>query len=285
MKTDSLFYRLFQKRPIMALGLTELTASADAGYALRAEEIKETGFRLDGVLVPAKTHPTAPFVFIEAQMRRDVEFWQRWFGSIMVFLRRQSPLRPWRALVIFGKASHDPGMQEAYRPLLEHPWVRRVYLDELARQPATTLDQQLLQLIAAKPAVAVTQARTLLLTQRAQVAPLDWPDLVDLVETILVYKLPRKTREEILKMLGFADVELKQTRFYQDVFAEGRQEGRQEGQQELVLRLLRRRLGTLGTAQVEQIETLSPTELAALADALLDFRSADELTAWLAQQQ
>jgi predicted transposase YdaD len=229
------------------------------------------------VLVPAATHPTAPFVFVEAQMQRDVEFWQRWFGSILLFLRHQSPLRPWRALVIFGTAAHDPGMQEAYRPLLEHPWVRRVYLDEIARQPAGTLGQQRLQLIAAKPAVAVAQARTLLVTQRDQVAPLAWPDLVDLVETILVYKLPRTTRKEILKMLGFADVELKQTRFYQDVFA--------EGQRELILRLLRRRFGAIGTAQVEQIETLSSTELAALADALLDFRSADELTAWLAQRQ
>jgi predicted transposase YdaD len=40
------------------------------------------------------------------------------------------------------------------------------------------------------------------------------------VETLLVYKLPRLSREEIRKMLNVLNVELKETRFYQEVFAE-----------------------------------------------------------------
>ena len=36
----------------------------------------------------------------------------------------------------------------------------------------------------------------------------------------------------------FGSNELKQTRFYQDVFAEGRQEGRQEGKLETIPQLL-----------------------------------------------
>lgn len=36
----------------------------------------------------------------------------------------------------------------------------------------------------------------------------------------------------------FGSNELKQTRFYQDVFAEGRQEGRQEGKLEAIPQLL-----------------------------------------------
>ncbi|MFO1370864.1 MAG: hypothetical protein U1F42_00110 [Candidatus Competibacteraceae bacterium] len=45
--------------------------------------------------------------------------------------------------------------------------------------------------------------------------------LVDWVEIKLVYKLPRLSREEIRRMLDIFNVELKQTRFYQEVFAEG----------------------------------------------------------------
>ena len=41
---------------------------------------------------------------------------------------------------------------------------------------------------------------------------------VDFIETILVYKLPKLSREEIKEMIGLQDIELKQTRFYQDVF-------------------------------------------------------------------
>jgi predicted transposase YdaD len=56
MKTDSLFYRLFQDWPALVLELVGLEASA-TGYTLRAEEVKQTGFRLDGVLVPPDDHP------------------------------------------------------------------------------------------------------------------------------------------------------------------------------------------------------------------------------------
>ena len=47
-------------------------------------------------------------------------------------------------------------------------------------------------------------------------------------------------------MLDITDIELKETRFYQEVLAEGRQEGlqegKQEGRQEGEARLLRRQL-------------------------------------------
>ena len=37
----------------------------------------------------------------------------------------------------------------------------------------------------------------------------------------MVYKLPKLSRQEIQEMLGYNDIELKQTQFYQDVFSEG----------------------------------------------------------------
>ncbi|TNF55721.1 MAG: DUF2887 domain-containing protein, partial [Gammaproteobacteria bacterium] len=75
-------------------------------------------------------------------------------------------------------------------------------------------------------------------------------EILDLVETILVYKFPRLSRGEIRDMLQLPVADLQQTRFYQAVYGEGRQEGRQEGQLEghqrqvrLILRQLQRRLG------------------------------------------
>jgi hypothetical protein len=61
----------------------------------------------------------------------------------------------------------------------------------------------------------------------------------------------------------------------------GIQKGMQEGQLALVLRLLTRRCGELPPATVAQIEHLSMEQLGALAEALLDFRNADDLHAWL----
>ena len=73
---------------------------------------------------------------------------------------------------------------------------------------------------------------------------------------------------------------------------EGRQQGRQEGRQEgrqaeavaMTLRQLQRRCGPLPSAQQTRIQTLSLADLEALADALLDFQGAADLTAWLAQR-
>nr|MDZ8036209.1 Rpn family recombination-promoting nuclease/putative transposase [Nostoc sp. CreGUA01] len=56
-------------------------------------------------------------------------------------------------------------------------------------------------------------------------------------------------QEEIKTMFG--SNELKQTRFYQDVFAEGREEGREQGRQEAKLEAIPQLLG-LGLS-IEQI--------------------------------
>lgn len=101
-------------------------------------------------------------------------------------------------------------------------------------------------------------------------------------------------------MLGLTDIDLKQTRFYQDVFSEGHQEGRQEGRQQghqegrqegrreegvaLVLRLLRRRCGEIAPALAAQVSQLSVSQLEALGEALLDFHDAVDLEQWLADR-
>ena len=87
-------------------------------------------------------------------------------------------------------------------------------------------------------------------------------------------------------MLNLVDVELKQTRFYQEVFTEGRQEGRQEGIAELAIQILRRRFsGAISSAQVERIQRLPLADVEALAEALLDFQTPVDLAAWLAARK
>jgi len=52
MKTDSLFYRLFQSSPGLVLELAGLDYSDAQAYRFCSEEIKQTAFRLDGILTP-----------------------------------------------------------------------------------------------------------------------------------------------------------------------------------------------------------------------------------------
>jgi predicted transposase YdaD len=48
--------------------------------------------------------------------------------------------------------------------------------------------------------------------------------LINLIEPIIVYKFPRKTRDEVQTMLGIVKEDLRQTQFYQDVYQEGKLE-------------------------------------------------------------
>src|SRR5512147_640242 len=285
MKTDSLLYRLFQELPEVVFELAEWPAPAGAVYTLHAEEVKQTSFRLDGLLLPPPDLPHLPEIFVEAQFQLDNDCYGRWFSQIFLFLYRQHWQGGWRAVVIFPSRKVDPQPPLAYQPLLDSPWVKRVYLEDLQGRTDLTPGLQLIQLIVAEPDEAVSQAPALLQARGGPAADPNWPAWLDLLETILVYKLPRLSREEIQRMLHLPEVELKQTRFYQDVFAEGRAEGRTEGQQQeaavLVLRQLCRRLGAMPAEVESQIRALPVAELEALGEALLDWRTPAELTAWL----
>jgi predicted transposase/invertase (TIGR01784 family) len=56
--------------------------------------------------------------------------------------------------------------------------------------------------------------------------PQSQTDLLQLIEAILVYKLPQLSREELEAMFSLND--LKQTRVYQEALEEGRQEAKLE---------------------------------------------------------
>jgi predicted transposase/invertase (TIGR01784 family) len=64
---------------------------------------------------------------------------------------------------------------------------------------------------------------------------------------------------------------------YQDI----KEQGVQQGQASLILRLLKRRLGEVKSADEARITGLSIEQLEALGDALLDFSNRDDLLIWL----
>jgi predicted transposase/invertase (TIGR01784 family) len=52
-------------------------------------------------------------------------------------------------------------------------------------------------------------------------------DLIELIETVIIYKLPRLTREEIRTMLQIQDI--RESRVYQDALQEGIEKGLEKG--------------------------------------------------------
>jgi conserved hypothetical protein (putative transposase or invertase) len=276
MKTDSLFYELFRRWPGVALQLAGLDPARADGYEFRSEEIKQTAFRLDGVLAPPEDSDD-PWLFVEVQFQPDDTLYRRLFAEIFLYLHRLPRPRSWRALVIYP-SPHIERIPAGYANLLQLPEIQRIDLQTLTGQDSPTPGWDLLSLIVEEADLAITRARRLI--ERPDATPADTA-LINFIETILVYKLPRSTREEIQTMLGITDIELKQTRFYQDVLAEGRQEGRQEGKQEgrqegearLLRRLLTLRFGPLPDWAEQQLRQATTEQLEAWALRVLDANS------------
>jgi len=100
-----------------------------------------------------------------------------------------------------------------------------LYLDELVG--INSLGVEIVKLVVEPEETAVDVAKSLVERAKVQLTnPVSQENIIELIETIIVYKLPQKSRKEIAAMFNLGD--LKQTRFYQDAFADGKQEGKKE---------------------------------------------------------
>lgn len=88
-----------------------------------------------------------------------------------------------------------------------------------------------LQLIGIKEDIAPQKARQLIArTQQQLTDAAEQQKIIELVETVFIYKFPNLSRQEIEQMLGLS--ELKQTKVYQEALEEGLEQGLEQGRQE-----------------------------------------------------
>jgi hypothetical protein len=73
-KTDKLFYRLFQAQPTLAFELAGLDVPEPERYDFISLEVKETAFRVDGIVEPPSDRPEAPRGYVEVQFQPDENF-------------------------------------------------------------------------------------------------------------------------------------------------------------------------------------------------------------------
>jgi predicted transposase YdaD len=65
-KTDPIFYRLFQTFPSTFFELIGRSSADALAYEFRSVEIKQTAFRIDGVFIPISGSDQQPILFAEA---------------------------------------------------------------------------------------------------------------------------------------------------------------------------------------------------------------------------
>lgn len=291
MKTDSIFYRLFQTFPGIFFELINHQAAEANAYEFASVELKQTAFRIDGVFLPIASQQL-PIYFLEVQFQKDPEFYARFFSEIFLYLRLYAPTTAWQGVVVFAKRSLEPTEVVPYQVLLASSHVTRLYLDELGDVVEQSLGIGIIKLVVETKKRTPNVVRQLVDKARQELADeAIQRQVLDLIETIVLYKLPKISRQELVIMFGLN--ELKHTRYYQEVREEVREEVvkevreevvkevRQDTTLELINRMLLRRLGAVNQQLQEQVNQLSVAQLNNLAEALFDFSNEDDLANWL----
>jgi predicted transposase/invertase (TIGR01784 family) len=266
--------------PEIFFTLTGFEYSA-SDYEFQAVEVKQTAFRLDGVFKPITDNPDLPTIFVEVQFQPDDRFYSRFFSEIFLYLHQYPQTNSCKAVVIYPERKTEVDTLQCYADLINIANINRIYLQESVGSAYTDWQLKVLELIITDEKAAPMLAKQLITTLTVQGQ--NESPLLDLIETIITYKFPRLTRDEVRKMLHIPDIHLdiRKTQFYQDVYAEGEIRGTLQGEIKVILNLLNRRFGELDANLVTQIKALNLSEVDYLAENLLDFKQLDEVMSWL----
>jgi predicted transposase/invertase (TIGR01784 family) len=260
MKTDSIFYRLFQEILSIFFELIGNSPQLAELYQFSSVEVKQTALRIDGVFLPDQNTDN-PIYFLEVQFQLDTDLYHRLFSEIFLYIRQNKPKNNWNAVVIYPTRSIDTQDIQHYQEFFTSQRVRVIYLDELAETTSLPIGIATIKLIIANPDNSITQARELITRTKQEIdSQLQQQQVLQIIETILIYKFPRMNREEIEAMFGLS--ELKQTRFYQEAKEEGKEEGIEVGKRKAKLDAVPGLIGLgLTREQIAQVLNLSLAEI------------------------
>ena len=291
MKTDTLFYQLFQSFHTLLFELIDHPIAEAEGYKFSSVEIKEKAFRFDGIFMPETIDK--PIFLVEVQFQSKDDFYSEFLAEIFLYLNQYRPIQDWQAVAIFAKHNSEPTLDKFCQELIASGRITRIYLEDL-REETNSLGIAIIQLILATEKKAPTMARKLAQKVEQETNTELRDNVVEFIEAVLVYKFPKLSRQEVESMFTHSD--LKKTRVYQEAMQEGKQEGLQIGKQEglqigkqeglqrqaaMLVRMLTRKFGKISPSIKSKIAKLSVAQLENLAEAIFDLQTTADLSAWL----
>jgi predicted transposase/invertase (TIGR01784 family) len=248
-KTDAIFYEIFKEIPNIFFELIGQSNINSNAYEFTAPELKQTSLRLDGVFLTRQEFSNQPLYFVETQFYKDEEFYDRLFtGIFLYFSQYRPPNADWFAVVIYDRRSNEATLPPRYRALVE-PHLRRFYLNETEETTEETLGVKIVRLVVASQQKTGELAKQLVSQAREELTdPLIQQKVIEFIETIVVYKFPNMSREEIEAMLNISL--LRETRVYQ----EAAEEGELRAKVKLVPKLLQKGLSIQEIADVLELD-------------------------------
>ncbi len=221
MTADPLFYEIFKEIPELFFELIGQPGKDPSIYKFSAPEIKQRGFRLDGLLSTSETYPNEPIYFIEAQSYKDDNFYNQFVAKIVLYLTQYQPVnKDWYAVVIYDTKSNEgnfPGYLNFFLPNL-----RCFYLDELSKTLNQSLAVGVMRLIVENKSQEKTGefARQLMSQAKLELTDATLEEKVlEFIKAVVIDKFASLSVEEIEAMLNLGS--LRQSKVYQEGVEEG----------------------------------------------------------------
>jgi len=279
MRTDALFYELFQTAPQTFFELLQITPLCD--YRFESITVKASEKRIDGVIEP--TDEQQPVYFLEVQAFPDETIYWRTLREVATYFE-QRPARNdnWQAVVLWLNKADDPGLR-TLKPLSYKPASRLVSADliKLLKQlPETSLVLNVLRPLLAKSAREVRQHVVQWVENIRQTPNLDpqtEEKLVAILSQLIEQKFKTLSYKELAAMLRLTPLE--ETISGQELI-------KNERVKTLARQLTRKFALSAALAEILQSELaqLEAATLAQLLDLVLDFVTYEQVEQWIADR-
>ena len=233
MRTDTIFYQLFQTCPGLLFELIGKRSSLAQSYQFSSVEVKELARTMDGVFLPTNATSNQPIYFLEVQFQEDDNFYWRFLTELFVYIGQYKPKQNWQGVVVWAKRSLDPGVPIHYQEFVDSKKIVRIYLDELDPMGTGSIQLDIVKLVVESEAKARKQAKPLMERAISEVEDQSLKrDVIELIEKVLVYKFTSKSREELRKMI-YTEAEWKQSKLYQSLREEVKEDVKEEVKEEV----------------------------------------------------
>ncbi len=280
MKTDAIFYKLFQVAPQTFFELLQITPACP--YRFESLTFKSTEKRIDGLLEPEEAGQ--PIYFIEVQAFPDQTiYWRTLRQTATFFEQRPKRKEEWQAIVLWLNKDDDPGFGPV--PIR----------DENGRQRLFSIDLLGALKALAESSLVLNVLRPLIVDSEAEVRQniSEWveniksdPDLSAESEQRLITVLTQLI-EQKFRTLNYKELNkmLRLTPFKETVsYKEALQEDIQEYSIEKLTRQIRRRFH-FAESTIEKLrfrlQKLTLKELDPLFEDIFDMKTLRELNAWI----
>ncbi len=209
MRSDNLFYEMFQTAPQTFFELLQITPPCP--YRFESVTVKTTEKRIDGILEP--TQPDQPLYFVEVQDYPDKVIYSRTLREVFTYFEQRptQQSRAWQAVVLWLDEKDDPGFGTAvlYDENQQQRLISLNLIDVLKKLDERSLVRNVLSPMLVDNATAIRQNFPTWVQQIHQNEP--QPEIQERLLLVLTQLIEQKfkslSHEELIRMLRLAPFE------------------------------------------------------------------------------